>query len=247
MTTMECSSLQAVGFNEGAAALDIFEAVKSRIACRHFLDKAVDPLTIRNLIERAARAASSGNLQPWNVYAVSGEPLRQITRQAIEAIEQKDLRAIETEYPEFPDKLWEPYISRKFEFGAQLYGSLGISLEDATGRFEQVRRNFQFFGAPVGVFITIDRRLGPGQWADLGGYVNALAVLARGYGLDTCPQVLWIRMHKIVGALLKFPPEQMLYCGVAIGFGDRSHPVNRFRTKRAELHDFCRFVGFERV
>src|SRR5262249_2056637 len=214
MTTMKRSSLQAAGFNERTAPLDIFEAVQSRIACRHFLDKAVDALTIRNLIEGAARAASSGNLQPWNVYAVSGEPLRQITRQAIEAIEQKDWRAIETEYPEFPDKLWEPYASRKFEFGAQLYGSLGINPDDVTGRLQQVKHNFRFFNAPVGLFITIDRGLGPGQWADLGGYVNTLAVLARGYGLDTCPQVLWIRMHKIVGALLKFPPEQMLYCGV---------------------------------
>jgi nitroreductase len=126
-----------------------------------------------------------------------------------------------------------------------LYGALGIDREDAGARLEQIKRNFMFFNAPVGIFITIDRRLGPGQWADLGGYVNTLALLARGYGLDTCPQVLWTRMHQIVRASLSIPPEQLLYCGMAIGYGDRHHRVNSFRTRRANTNEFCRFFGFE--
>ena len=225
--------------------MDVFEAVSSRIACRHFLNKPVDLNIVRKLIEGAARAASSMNLQPWNVYAVTGEPLKEIKRQAAEAVEQQDWRTFETEYPEFPEKLWEPYHSRSFGFGAQLYGSLGINRDDPAGRLEQIKRNFRFFNAPVGLFITIDRKLGPGQWADLGGYINALAFLARGYGLDTCPQVLWIRMYKIVSALLRFPPEQMLYCGMGVGYGDRCHPVNSFRSTRADVRDFCKFFGFD--
>ena len=97
----------------------------------------------------------------------------------------------------------------------------------------------------MGLFITIDRGLGPGQWADLGGYVGALAYLARGYGLDSCPQVIWTRVYKIVSEFLKFPPEQMLYCGMGIGYGDRSHPLNSFRTHRAKLQEFCKFLGFD--
>jgi nitroreductase len=225
--------------------VDVFEAVNSRIACRHFLDKPVDLNTVRKLIKDAARAASSSNLQPWNVYAVTGGQLKEIKRQAAEAIEQQDWRTLETEYPEYPQELWEPYQSRSSVSKAQLYGAQGISRDDAGSRLQQIKRQFQFFNAPVGLFITIDRNLGPGQWADLGGYVNALAFLARGYGLDTCPQVLWTRMYKIVGALLKFPPEEMLYCGMAIGYGDRDHPVNGFRTMRAELHEFCKFYGFD--
>lgn len=224
--------------------MDVFEAVNSRIACRQFVDKAVDLEIVRDLIRGAARAASSLNLQPWNVYAVTGEPLREIIRQVSEAIAHRDWRTFETEYPECPEKLWEPYHSRCFNFGSQLYGALGISREDAKGRLEQIKHNFTFFNAPVGVFITVDRRLGPGQWADVGGYVNTLALLARGYGLDTCPQVLWIRMHEIVRASLGIPPEQMLYCGMAIGHGDRHNLVNSFRTRRAETSEFCKFFGF---
>jgi nitroreductase len=225
--------------------MDVFEAVNSRIACRQFVDKPVDLEILHDLMRGAARAASSLNLQPWNVYAVTGEPLRKIVRQASEAIAQEELRTFETEYPECPEELWEPYNRRRSDFGCQLYGALGIDREDAKGRLEQIKRNFMFFNAPVGVFITIDRRLGPGQWADLGGYVNTLALLARGAGLDTCPQVLWIRMHKIVRASLGIPPEQILYCGMAIGYGDRRHPVNSVRTRRAAVNEFCRFFGFE--
>jgi len=225
--------------------MDVFEAINSRIACRQFIDRPVDLDIVRDLIDGAARAASSLNLQPWNVYAVTGEPLREIILQVSQAIAHKDWRRFETEYSECPENLCEPYHSRCFDFGSQLYSALGINREDAKGRLEQIKRNFTFFNAPVGVFITIDRRLGPGQWADLGGYVNTLAFLARGYGLDTCPQVLWIRMHEIVRASLGIPPEQMLYCGMAIGYGDRGHPVNGFRTRRAEVSEFCKFFGFE--
>ena len=109
----------------------------------------------------------------------------------------------------------------------------------------QFNKNFEFFDAPVALFITIDRRLGPGQWADLGGYIHALAFLARGYGLDTCPQEAWARLYDTVGDFLKLPANEMLFCGMAIGYGDRKHKANDFRSPRAELHEFCKFYGFD--
>ena len=113
------------------------------------------------------------------------------------------------------------------------------------GRLEQLKRGYQFFNAPVGLFITIDRGLGPGQWADLGSYITTLAILARGRGLDTCPQVAWIRLYELVGDFLKLPAEQMLFCGMGIGYRDSSHPVNSFRSERAEVQEFCKFYGFD--
>ena len=225
--------------------MDVVEAINSRIACRQFLDRPVAPDVVRALLAGASRAASNSNVQPWHVYAVTGAPLREIKRRAAEAIEQGDWSTFETEYSDMLERLWEPYLGRKFRFGVQLYGALGIDRENRAERLEQIKRNFRFFDAPVGLFITIDRRLGPSQWADLGGYVNVLALLARAHGLDTCPQVLWTRMYKIVGAYLEFPPEQMLYCGMGMGYGDRSHAVNNFRTTRAELDEFCKFYGFD--
>jgi nitroreductase len=225
--------------------MDVFEAVDSRLSCRWFLDKPVDPKIVRELIAKAARAASGGNLQPWRVHALTGAPLVEIKRRVADRIAGHDPRHDDTEYPIYPNPIWEPYKSRREEHGVQLYGALEIARDDMAGRLEQYKRNFQFFNAPVALFITIERGLGPGQWADLGSYIHTLMYLARGYGLDTCPQESWARMYKTVGEFLKIPEHYMLFCAVAIGYGDRAHPANSFRSPRAAPDEFCTFVGFE--
>jgi nitroreductase len=225
--------------------MDVFEAVDSRIACRAFFDKPVDPAIVKDLIVRAQRAASGGNLQSWNVHALTGRPLAELKRTVCKRIGAEDPRHYKSEYPIYPDPMFGAYKERREQHGEQLYGSLGIDRDDRAGRLAQYKNNFEFFGAPVALFITIDRRLGPGQWADLGGYIHALAFLARGYGLDTCPQEAWARLYDTVGDFLKLPPNQMLFCGMAIGYGDRKHKANDFRSPRAELGEFCRLYGFD--
>jgi nitroreductase len=225
--------------------MDVFEAVESRLSCRWFLDKPVDPKILRDLIDRAARAASGGNLQPWRVYALTGAAIGDIKRRTVEFIAERDPRHEDAEYPIYPETMWEPYKSYREYHGVQLYGALGIDRGDAVARLEQYKRNLEFFNAPAAVFISIDRRLGPGQWADLGGYIHALMFLARGYGLDTCAQESWARMYRVVAPFVDMPPEQMLFCAVAIGYGDRKHPANNFHAPRAEPDEFCKFFGFE--
>jgi nitroreductase len=225
--------------------MDVFEAVDSRISCRWFLDKPVAPDLVRDLIARAARAASGGNLQPWQVYALTGTALAELKRQVAASIKDRDPRQEAAEYPIYPKTMWEPYQSRREHHGVQLYGALKIDRNDAAARLAQYKRNYEFFNAPVALFIAIDRRLGPGQWADLGGYIHTLMYLARGYGLDTCAQESWARMHRIVGGFVKMPPEQMLFCAVSIGYGDGNHPANAFRAPRAAPEEFCRFFGFD--
>jgi nitroreductase len=225
--------------------MDVFEAVESRMSCRWFLDKPVDPRIVRDLIARAARAASGGNLQPWHVYALTGAPLAEIKRRAAEFIAGGDPRHTDAEYPIYPATMWEPYKSRREYHGVQLYGALGIDRNDAAGRLDQYKRNYMFFNAPVALFIAIERKLGPGQWTDLGGYIHALMYLARGYGLDTCAQESWARLYRIVGEFVNIPPQQMLFCALALGYGDHTHPANNFRAPRAEPAEFCKFFGFD--
>jgi nitroreductase len=226
-------------------SMDVFEAIDSRISCRWFLDKPVDPALVRKLIGEAARAASGGNLQPWHVYVLTGAALGDLKQQVAAAVAGGDPRQVDAEYPIYPKTMWEPYRSRREHHGVQLYGALKIDRDDAAARLDQYKRNYEFFNAPVALFIAIDRRLGPGQWADLGGYIHALMFLARGHGLDTCAQESWARMHGIVGPFVKMPKEQMLFCAVSIGYGDHAHPANSFRSPRAAPEEFCRFFGFE--
>src|SRR5262249_11451211 len=154
--------------------MDVFEAVDSRLSCRAFLDKPVEPKLVRNLIERSARAASGGNLQPWRVHALTGAPLAALKAEVARTIDGPDPRHVEAEYPIYPEEMWEPYKSRREEHGVQLYGALKISRDDAAARLAQYKRNFECFGAPVALFISVDRGLGPGQWADLGSYIHTL-------------------------------------------------------------------------
>src|ERR1700682_3141279 len=218
--------------------MDVFEAVDSRIACRWFLDKPVDAKIVHDLIARPARAAPGDNLQSWQVYALAGAPLAELKRKVAAHIAGRDPRHDDAEYPIYPKTMWEPYKARREEHGVQLYGALGVARDGAQGAFKQYKRNVEFFIARVALFIAIDGKLGPGQWADLGGYIHALALLARGYGLDTCPQESWARMHRKIGAFVKMPPAQMLFCAVAIGYGGHRHPAHRFRSPRAELGEF---------
>jgi nitroreductase len=225
--------------------MDVFEAVDSRMSCRWFLDKPVDPNIVRDLIARAARVASGGNLQPWHVYALTGAPLAQIKARVAAHIAGRDPRHDDAEYPIYPGTMWEPYKSRREYHGVQLYGALGIDRGDLSGRLDQYKRNYEFFNAPIALFVAIERELGPGQWADLGGYIHALMYLARGHGLDTCAQESWARLYRIVGDFVNMPPKQMLFCAVAIGYGDHEHPANNFRAPRAEPEEFCKFFGFD--
>jgi len=239
---MNCRAIYPAGM---VTIMDVFEAVESRISCRWFLDKPVDPKIVCDVIGRAARAASGGNIQPWHVYVLTGAALADLKRRVGQHIAGTDPHRNETEYPIYPETMWEPYKSRRREHGLQLYGALGIDRGDAAARLEQYKRNFEFFNAPAALFIAIDRKFGPGQWSDLGGYIQALMLLARGYGLDTCAQESWARMSRIVGPFVKMPPEQMLFCAVAIGYGDYNHPANSFRSPRAPAEEFCKFMGFE--
>lgn len=219
----------------------VADALKARISTRAFLDKPVPEAIVRGILETAKFAPSGGNLQPWKVHVATGAARERIVETVKRSLAENPF-ANEFEIAVYPETLWEPYRTRRFEIGERMYALLGIPREEKPARLQWFRKNFEFFGAPVGLFFSIDRRFDRGQWAHLGIFMQSIALLALENGLATCMQECWAARAKTVGALLGLPETEMLYCGMALGYPDLQAPVNRLRSERAPLEDFVTFL-----
>ncbi|WP_119418618.1 nitroreductase [Desertibaculum subflavum] len=222
--------------------MKVSEALASRISARAFLDKPVEKEKIMAILEGAARAPSGGNLQPWHVWVIAGEELARFKALIAERMKTTP-GGEETEYHIYPPNLKDPYRSRRYKCGEDLYATIGIGRDNKPARLMQLAKNYQFFGAPAAMFFAIDRDMQEGQWADLGMYMQSIMLLAREYGLHTCPQEAWARWHSAIREFVGMPPELMLFSGLAIGYLDEAHPINTLRTDRAPFDEYVSFRG----
>lgn len=221
--------------------MDVTEAVISRRSVRGFLPTPVDPGLIRRIVATAARAPSGGNLQPWHIDVIGGSELEELKKIMAARVTNPE-REI-SEYEIYPKELPDPYRGHRFQVGEDLYGALGIPREDKRARLQWFARNFQCFGAPVALFCTVARTMGPPQWSDLGMYLQTVMLLLREAGLDSCPQECWAIYPETMRSFLGTPSERMLFTGMAIGYGDPGDAANDFTARRAELSDFATFRG----
>ena len=219
--------------------MNVSEATARRFSARAFKSDPVPGALVREILEIAQRAPSGGNLQPWRVYALTGDPL-----EALKAAAKADGPA-PTEYAVYPENLWDPFRTRRFVCGEDLYASIGIPRDDKTGRFAQLAKNLDLFGAPVGLFFCIDRNLGPPQWSDLGMFMQTVMLLAVERGLDTCAQEFWARYPATVAKFVGLPDDQMVFSGMALGYRDQTHPINAWRTRRDPFDVWCEMRGFD--
>jgi nitroreductase len=217
------------------------EAIMSRRSVRAFLPDPVDDATIRDILEVSARAPSGTNMQPWRVYVTKGETKQRIS----DAVLNSGIRAEKIawdEYKYYPDQFFEPYQTRRRTVGFGLYSALGIGRREVERMREQHDRNFVFFDAPVGMIFTIDRRLNKGSWVDLGMFLENIMIASRGRGLHTCPQAAFAPYHRQIRPVLDIPEEEILVCGMALGYEDTTKPENQFRTERAPLEEWVTFL-----
>jgi nitroreductase len=217
--------------------MEVSEAVNSRQSIRAFTDQEVSDELIQRLLEKSARAASGGNLQPWKIFVINNETMINFLKF------QEDWTDPETPaYDIYPENLSEPYKTSRYEVGAEMYSILDIDRDDKEGRFKQMLENFKFFGAPSAFFCFVDRQMGRPQWSDLGMFLQNFMLLAKEVGLDTCPQEAWAIKQESVTAFVKAPDELMLFCGMAIGYKDDEAKINKLRTERRPFKDWATFV-----
>ncbi|HRK70518.1 MAG TPA: nitroreductase [Micropepsaceae bacterium] len=223
--------------------MKVSDALMSRRSVRAFLPTPVPESTVRSIIETAARAPSGGNLQPWHVHAVAGAE-----RERFLAIIKEKMKVTPmgegSEYHIYPPELKEPYRTRRFRVGEAMYATMNIAREDKMKRLGVFAKNFEFFGAPVALFFTIDRIMQQGQWADLGMFMQSIMLLAREHGLHTCAQEAWGIWPKTVKEFLGISDEFIMFAGMALGYADESEAINSLRTERAPLAEYASFRGF---
>ncbi len=225
----------------------VHAAIGSRFSARAFLDKPVDKAVLMDILELAGRAPSGTNTQPWKVYVLQGAKRDQLVQQvcaAHDAIAANPALAAEygEAYDYYPEQWVSPYIDRRRECGFGLYGVLGIGKGDKARMHAQHQRNFQLFDAPVALMFTIDKVMGRGSLLDYGMFLQTLMIAARAHGLHTCPQAAWNSFAKIILPLVGAGENEMLVCGMSLGYADTQAVVNTFQTTRVPAADFTRFV-----
>ncbi|MGE0154337.1 MAG: nitroreductase [Reyranellaceae bacterium] len=220
--------------------MDIDSAIRSRRSVRGFLDADVPAPVIAEILETAARAPSGTNMQPWRCYVVRGARKQALTEAVLAARESGE--PLVPQYKYYPSSFREPYLSRRRRVGLDLYGLLGIGRDDSEGMLRQANRNYDFFGAPVGLMFTIDSDLEMGSWLDYGIFLGTVMIAARGKGLHTCPQAAWINYHRIIRSVLGIGENQAIVCGMALGYEDPHAVANRLATSREPVDRWVSFL-----
>lgn len=222
----------------------VSEAVASRRSIRQFLSDPVDRAVLERVLEKAQRAPSGGNTQPWNAIVATGEPLARLYAAAAEVIPQ-GRAAHAPEYNVYPPELEGAYEQRRFGVGEAMYAALGIPREDKKARLGQFMANFRGFGAPVLMLVHTPRYMGPPQWSDIGMWLQTVMLLLREEGLDSCAQEAWAVYTPQIRACFPIPDDHIFFCGLAIGHRDPGAAINCFPVPRAPLSESVSFAGFE--
>jgi nitroreductase len=227
-----------------AAIAAVDEAIRSRQSVRAFLSTPVGRTTVEELLQLASRSASGSNIQPWRVRVIAGDARARLTQAIFDAVARDGFEPYQREWNYYPVRWREPFLGRRRKIGWDMYNLLGVAKGDFEGTQQARMRNYEFFGAPVGMIFTLDQDLEIGSWLDLGIFLGSVMIAARGHGLHTCPQAAFADFHSIIRPLLNIPENEIIICGMALGHIDPDAPVNALKTERADLDVFATFDGF---
>ncbi|HQR70032.1 MAG TPA: nitroreductase [Burkholderiaceae bacterium] len=218
-------------------------AITTRQSIRAFLPTPVPRSTVEEILSIASRAPSGTNTQPWKVTVLTGAAKARLIEAIMAAYNDPEQRRLHAEeYAYYPTEWVEPYLGRRRKIGWDLYGLLGIGKTDKEAMHAQHGRNYRFFDAPVGLIFTIDRVMEQGSWLDYGMFLENIMVAARARGLDTCPQAAFTQFHRIIARELGLPDNEMVVCGMSLGYADMSRVENRLQTEREAVAGFARFL-----
>ena len=220
--------------------MNIKQLIKSRYSVRSFLDNDVGFEKVKSILDTANSAPSGGNIQPWKVYVLGNNSKNELITQALNNYDtgvQEDI-----EYEIYPKPLAEEYKKRRSQCAADMYDALSIARDDIDTRLKQVRENFKFFGAPIGMIVTIDKSFAQNGWGHVGMFLQNLWLTAISEGLGVCLQESWSIYPKTVKKVIDCPDNEMIWCGIAMGYPNNEDPINNYRTSRDSIDTFASFI-----
>ena len=226
------------------------ELIQKRISTRAFLPTPVSEEKVRHILDVARFAPSGGNTQPWHCYVVAGDKKTQLTESVLKAFTTGGDIPEYKVYPEKGDMSPEKYgvyMKRRRQLAYEMFGLMGVERSDKNGRLEALLDNYRFFGAPIGIIVTVDREVDINGWGHAGCFLQNVCLVAEEEGLATCLQEAWANFHGHLHEIMSIPKDQKVWCGVALGYADTSKPVNTLRSKREEVNDFTTFLGFSKL
>ena len=231
-----------------STAHTVEQAIDSRMSVRAFTSEPVPRETIESLLTLAARSPSGTNTQPWRVYVLQGQSKDALIQKVCAAHDEVRAHPEKADqyreaYDYYPEKWVSPYIDRRRENGWSLYGLLGITKGDKDKMHAQHQRNYRFFDAPVGLMFTLDKVMGRGSLVDYGMFLQTFMLAARGIGLHTCPQAAWNGFASIILPHIGAGADEMLVCGMSLGYADMQDKVNTFHTPRETVASFTHWLS----
>ena len=217
--------------------MNVSEAISSRKSIRDFLNSPIPDSLIKDLMTKASRSPSGGNLQPWKIFVVNKKSMDDFLE-----FQANWMQPESPAYDIYPPKLKEPYRTYRYDLGEQMYSLLGIPREDKDARLTQVLKNFNFFGAPAALFCFVDKNMGPPQWSDLGMFLQTFMLLAQEQGIDTCAQEAWSLKSESIYQFFIIDKSDILFCGMAIGIRDKDSVINQLESERRPIDDWAEFL-----
>ena len=220
--------------------MNLKDIIKSRYSVRSFTNKNVDIEIIKEILHISTCAPSGGNIQPWKVYVVTGDAKEKLIERALNNYDNGIQEKIE--YDIYPNPLDEEYKKRRSECARDMYKALSIKQDDIELRLSQIRENFKFFGAPVGMIVTIDKSFAENGWGHVGMFIQNICLSAVDNDMGTCLQESWSIYPKTVKDVLNIADNEIVWCGIALGYPNKDHPINNYRTSRESIEKFVTFI-----
>ncbi len=220
--------------------MNVKEALNARFACRAFRPDPISKETIQEILMAATRAPSWANTQPWEIFVAGGEILNRIRRAFLANFQEK--------VPGNPDfaapQNWPQALRKRTEeLMKERLDEIEIERNDTAARNALLEANYRFFGAPIIIYLCMDRTLTPWSIFDLGSLAQSIMLEALEYGLNSAPAFMLVSHPEIIRAELDIPKELSIIIGIAIGHSDMLSPQNKFQSHRRPIQESVRFKG----